>query len=165
MRFAYTAEQGDLSRDLRRYCAGLLDDETHSKLTRDPDGPTMRRVVRQPADDEWLVVGCSPEYQHAGREGVSAAERFHPGAGLPPLAGEPGHPAEVGARGGGGRGAPAGETAGPRAVQGTKRALHAHLTHAFGAVFEFTRAAENECFSDPKHLEQMRCIRTQRDTS
>lgn len=73
MRFSYTPEQDGLRTRLRQYYTDLLDERTRSELTADPQGPAMRRVVKQMAGDGWLGLGWPIEH---GGQGMGAVEQY-----------------------------------------------------------------------------------------
>jgi 3-oxocholest-4-en-26-oyl-CoA dehydrogenase alpha subunit len=73
MRLAYTDDQEAMRTQLRAYYADLLDPETQKAIHEDPQGPVMRRVVKQMAADGWLGVGWPKEY---GGQDKSAIEQF-----------------------------------------------------------------------------------------
>jgi 3-oxocholest-4-en-26-oyl-CoA dehydrogenase alpha subunit len=73
MRLAYTDEQEAMRTQLREYYADLLDPETQKAIHEDPQGPVMRRVVKQMAADGWLGIGWPKEY---GGQDKSAIEQF-----------------------------------------------------------------------------------------
>lgn len=73
MRFSYTPSQEALRDRLRGYYAGLLDDRTRSELAADPQGPAMRRVVKQMAGDGWLGLGWPTEH---GGQGLGPVEQY-----------------------------------------------------------------------------------------
>jgi alkylation response protein AidB-like acyl-CoA dehydrogenase len=74
MEIGYTPDQESLRRQLRQYYADLLTPEIEAELSVSQGiGPTVRRVVRQMADDGWLGIGWPTEY---GGQGRSAVEQF-----------------------------------------------------------------------------------------
>ncbi len=74
MEIGYTAEQEALRQELRAYYAKLLTPEVEAELAQSHGiGPTVRRIVRQMAEDGWLGIGWPTEY---GGQGRSAIEQF-----------------------------------------------------------------------------------------
>ena len=74
MEIGYTAEQEALRQELREYYAKLLTPEVEAELAQSHGiGPTVRRIVRQMAEDGWLGIGWPTEY---GGQGRSAIEQF-----------------------------------------------------------------------------------------
>ncbi len=74
MEIGFTAEQEALRQELRRYYEGLLTPEVQAELAVSGGiGPTVRRVVKQMAQDGWLGIGWPTEY---GGQGRSAIEQF-----------------------------------------------------------------------------------------
>jgi alkylation response protein AidB-like acyl-CoA dehydrogenase len=73
MRLRYTAEQEALRGRLRSYYSALLDARTRSELAADPQGPAMRRVVKQMASDGWLGLGWPTEH---GGQGKGPVEQY-----------------------------------------------------------------------------------------
>lgn len=68
MHLAFTDAQEQLRSTLRAYYAELLDPQTRAELDDHASAePTMRRVVKQMADDRWLGVGWPTEWGGQGR--------------------------------------------------------------------------------------------------
>jgi len=74
MEIGYTTEQEALRQELRAYYQRLLTPEIEAELAVGHGiGPTVRRLVRQMAQDGWLGIGWPTEY---GGQGRSAIEQF-----------------------------------------------------------------------------------------
>jgi len=90
MHLAYTEEQEQLRRDLRKYYAKMLDPDTVAKLhNSETYDATMRPLVKQMAADGWLGVGWPKEYGGQGRghldQWVFFDESMRAGAPVPML--------------------------------------------------------------------------------
>jgi alkylation response protein AidB-like acyl-CoA dehydrogenase len=74
MEIGFTPEQDALRRELREYYEQLLTPEVEAELAESHGiGPTVRRLVRQMAQDGWLGIGWPTEY---GGQGRSAIEQY-----------------------------------------------------------------------------------------
>ncbi|MGI8311584.1 acyl-CoA dehydrogenase family protein [Saccharopolyspora hattusasensis] len=65
MRIAYTPEQEQLRKELRRYFGKLMTPELREELTAHGDyghGVAYKQLVRQMGADGWLALGWPPEY-------------------------------------------------------------------------------------------------------
>jgi 3-oxocholest-4-en-26-oyl-CoA dehydrogenase alpha subunit len=74
MQIGYTQEQEELRATLREYYEKLLTPEIEAELAVSHGiGPTVRKVVKQMAQDGWLGIGWPTEY---GGQGRSQIEQF-----------------------------------------------------------------------------------------
>ncbi|MHB8219210.1 MAG: acyl-CoA dehydrogenase family protein [Acidimicrobiales bacterium] len=74
MEIGYTTEQEALRQELRAYYQRMLTPDVEAELAVGHGiGPTVRRLVRQMAQDGWLGIGWPTEY---GGQGRSAIEQF-----------------------------------------------------------------------------------------